>query len=1101
MALSANEIAIIIKAKDEASKVLKGVGKESGSLGSQLKVLAVAASAALASFASFKTLQSAISTTQALGSGINKLRRETGLTAEDSSKLAFAFRHFGLEATDASKSFGIFAKKLKGIEDAETGLTAGGKAAGAILKDIGVQAFTATGEIAPLSAIIPQVADVFRKMPDGMEKTALAMQLFGRSGKDMIPFLNQGSQGLKELGADAEKFGLVLSGEQLQKVKDYTYAQRDMGAALDGIKVQIGLAVMPALTKFTQFLTDQIPKIREFVASFGDEFSRIKGAIQPAIDKVTDFLDLFSRGDKITVAVAIIGTALVAAFIALGVAAASAAIGVIAATWPIIAITAAVVGLITAIVLIVKHWDDITAAVGRAREKFESLPLPIKILVVALATPLLPLIAIGVGVNQLVTRWSAAWDTIKNVTTAVINIILELAAKVLDTIAWVIGGLADIANKLPSWIPGASAVKDALNGMEGAARGAAAGLRDMKIAGDAALGAWERIAAAVWQGIEAQAEYSDDSTLLTNRLKNMKDAASRAASTFDPDLSGGGAGGAGDAFRGLDADLAALRQEMIATAEAGLAVLNSAIAGEEHVLAGLEVSLENAQTAHDELTKSIQDTTAAMNAWENAALKGSAAYSEALFAISQEQDALQLKINKITLGLMDQADAARRGVKGADSAYVSAALSAQVGNLARDLGIWDKGMQQGKLTAEQVERILAAARDRMTELGLEAQNINLTENLDIGAAQHELDNFFRDMGGYTEYTKEQIMAGWQASKLSLQDYLDLLATSDTYIADLTAAQKVHQGILEHLKKAADEISKALESGIDTAIKSAWEARGDTVVKSIEDAFAALDRGELGAAEAALANAQALFDTIKELAATPAEVSILANVDKAIQDATAAIEGTGTEIGANLAGGIVAGLVGGLSESDLAVAAWYNKRREELGLEALPEVQAAVAAWASGGRPPTEELLKIYRDTHTAVQTVSTDVQAVSTNILDLTDKVGDDLVRVGVVVQKSTGDILTTLKDSVVFYLETIRNRLDIINDTLVSIPSAQHGGAVLGGGLVAVHAGETIVPVGGRAGGSVNLSVTFTGPVMGDQRQADEFVRRMLPYLKRHVG
>ncbi len=52
-----------------------------------------------------------------------------------------------------------------------------------------------------------QLADLFKAMPDGVQKTALAVQLFGKAGMDMIPMLNQGSAGLAEAQEKAAEYG------------------------------------------------------------------------------------------------------------------------------------------------------------------------------------------------------------------------------------------------------------------------------------------------------------------------------------------------------------------------------------------------------------------------------------------------------------------------------------------------------------------------------------------------------------------------------------------------------------------------------------------------------------------------------------------------------------------------------------------------------------------------------------------------------------------------------------------------------------------------------------------------------------------------------
>ena len=52
-----------------------------------------------------------------------------------------------------------------------------------------------------------QMADLFAAMPDGIQKTALATQIFGKAGLDLLPMLNLGSAGLAELQEKAGDYG------------------------------------------------------------------------------------------------------------------------------------------------------------------------------------------------------------------------------------------------------------------------------------------------------------------------------------------------------------------------------------------------------------------------------------------------------------------------------------------------------------------------------------------------------------------------------------------------------------------------------------------------------------------------------------------------------------------------------------------------------------------------------------------------------------------------------------------------------------------------------------------------------------------------------
>lgn len=69
------------------------------------------------------------------------------------------------------------------------------------LKTLGINANDANGKLKSTDAIMLEVADKFKAMPDGANKSALAMQLFGKSGANMIPMLNGGSKAIDGLNA------------------------------------------------------------------------------------------------------------------------------------------------------------------------------------------------------------------------------------------------------------------------------------------------------------------------------------------------------------------------------------------------------------------------------------------------------------------------------------------------------------------------------------------------------------------------------------------------------------------------------------------------------------------------------------------------------------------------------------------------------------------------------------------------------------------------------------------------------------------------------------------------------------------------------------
>lgn len=260
MATKATAILMDIIASDQASAVLKKVGGElkhtgeaaekSGSGFSKFKAAGVAAGAAVGA-AVIGFGKASVDKFKEVGGEVSGLMRVMGGTAESASRLRFAAEESGVSFETLSKSTGKLEKGLGAAND-------GGKKTAAMVKLLGFNFRDAHGHVRPMADILPQLADKFKNMPGGAEKTALAMSLFGKSGTDMLPFLNKGKAGIQDLMKETDKYGLTLTGKNLDALKKSKAGQREWNATLDGLKVQFGAQILPILTKFVGMLRDKV---------------------------------------------------------------------------------------------------------------------------------------------------------------------------------------------------------------------------------------------------------------------------------------------------------------------------------------------------------------------------------------------------------------------------------------------------------------------------------------------------------------------------------------------------------------------------------------------------------------------------------------------------------------------------------------------------------------------------------------------------------------------------------------------------------------------------------------------------------------------------
>jgi hypothetical protein len=119
------------------------------------------------------------------------------------------------------------------------------------LEVLGVATRRRDGTLRATSEILADVADRFARMPDGVSKTALAIELFGRSGKDLIPLLNGGRAGLEEMTREARALGRVIDEDTAKRAEHLNDNITRLKGALEGLSFEIAQRAVPAAIRIT----------------------------------------------------------------------------------------------------------------------------------------------------------------------------------------------------------------------------------------------------------------------------------------------------------------------------------------------------------------------------------------------------------------------------------------------------------------------------------------------------------------------------------------------------------------------------------------------------------------------------------------------------------------------------------------------------------------------------------------------------------------------------------------------------------------------------------------------------------------------------------
>ena len=207
---------------------------------------------------------------------MSKASSKIGIPIEELSRLKYAADLSGVSFEGLQTAVGRLSRNMNDFAQGST-------SAVDMFGQLGISATNADGSLKPTSQVLAEIADRFAKMPDGAEKTALAMELMGRSGANMIPMLNGGAEALGSLMAEADSFGQVFTKEMGANAELFNDNISRLQGAFSNLTAQLATALLPHLANFTNWLVENAPAITNFVVQTVEAFAWFGNAISETI--------------------------------------------------------------------------------------------------------------------------------------------------------------------------------------------------------------------------------------------------------------------------------------------------------------------------------------------------------------------------------------------------------------------------------------------------------------------------------------------------------------------------------------------------------------------------------------------------------------------------------------------------------------------------------------------------------------------------------------------------------------------------------------------------------------------------------------------------
>ena len=185
------------------------------------------------------------------GVHVRKLQEVMGGTAEEMSKLIAVFGAYKVPFDAIVVSYRTFA--IQAVTNTKA------------FRDLGLSMKDANGVMKPAVQMFGEAADALNRIGNDTERTAAAGVLFGRRYKELLPVLALGSEGIKKVGENARRLGIILDEEGVKKAVDFTQSQTQMNQAMQGLSFTIMTKVVPSLTAIAKTITQIVVGFSDFL--------------------------------------------------------------------------------------------------------------------------------------------------------------------------------------------------------------------------------------------------------------------------------------------------------------------------------------------------------------------------------------------------------------------------------------------------------------------------------------------------------------------------------------------------------------------------------------------------------------------------------------------------------------------------------------------------------------------------------------------------------------------------------------------------------------------------------------------------------------------
>jgi len=245
------------KAEDSIAKTEKKAESLGNKLGNGIKTagkwgVAIGAGMAAAGTALFGMASKAAEATDE----IDKMSQKIGISRQGYQEWGYVLSQNGMDVNSLQTG-------MKTLTSQFDDLSKGGKIATEAFGELGLSYEDLEGK--SQEEVFNLTIEALQGMEDQTKRAAVANDLFGRSGSELAPLLNQTADSTENLKNKASELGIIMSDEAVDSGVLFTDTMDDLKRSFGAAAANVGTTLMPMIQSLLDWVIEHMPEIQEFM--------------------------------------------------------------------------------------------------------------------------------------------------------------------------------------------------------------------------------------------------------------------------------------------------------------------------------------------------------------------------------------------------------------------------------------------------------------------------------------------------------------------------------------------------------------------------------------------------------------------------------------------------------------------------------------------------------------------------------------------------------------------------------------------------------------------------------------------------------------------